>query len=345
MVTRQGQAADYAAKMLGQTLVTKQTGAGGLPVAKVMVMERMYMRRELYFSILMDRAHNGPVMVASTAGGTSIEDVARDTPELIVTQPIDIMEGPTSEQVASLVTKLGFEEGSAVHTEAERVLTNLYKLFKGTDATLVEINPLAETPDGRVVVCDAKLNFDDNAEFRQPEMFAKRDLTQEDSREVEAHKHDLNYIGLDGNIGCLVNGAGLAMATMDIIKLYGGSPANFLDVGGGATADQVQKAFELLNDDGSVKAILVNIFGGIMRCDVIAQGIIAAAGNIGLKKPIVIRLQGTNVEKAKELIEASGFRMILADNLDDAAGKAVKIADIVKQAEEVDIGVNFEIPI
>jgi succinyl-CoA synthetase beta subunit len=202
---------------------------------------------------------------------------------------------------------------------------------------------LAETPDGRVLVCDAKINFDDNAEFRQADVFKFRDRSQEDWREVEAAKADLNYIGLSGNIGCMVNGAGLAMATMDIIKLKGGDPANFLDVGGGASESQVQKAFELLNSDKQVKTILVNIFGGIMRCDVIAMGIISAAQKIGMKKPIIIRLKGTNVEEAKKLIEASGYRLIVTDDLEDAATKAVHVAEIVKQAEEVNLQVSFSV--
>jgi succinyl-CoA synthetase beta subunit len=221
-------------------------------------------------------------------------------------------------------------------------MNNLYKMFLDLDCTQAELNPVAETPEGDVVVCDAKVNFDGNAEFRQSEIFARRDLTQEDPREVEASKYDLNYIGLDGNIGCMVNGAGLAMSTMDIITLKGGSPANFLDVGGGATENQVQKAFELLNSDDNVQAILVNIFGGIMRCDVIAAGIINAAKEIGISKPIVIRLQGTNVDAAKKLIEGCGFRMILAEDLEDAAAKAVGVADIAKQANELHLGVKFE---
>lgn len=327
--------------MLGQTLVTKQTGEKGIEVAKVFLVERVYMRREMYFSILMDRASQGPVIVASPAGGTSIEDVAAATPELIFKETVDIMKGVTDEQVARLATNLGVDESSV--PKLEEMIRNLYNLFIGVDATLVEINPLAETPDGNIFACDAKLNFDDNAGFRHKEIFAQRDKTQEDPREVEAAEFDLNYIGLDGNIGCLVNGAGLAMATMDIISLYGGSPANFLDVGGGATEGQVKKAFEILNRDDKVKSILVNIFGGIMRCDVIAAGIIAAAKDLGLKKPIVIRLQGTNVDKARELIQNSGFKMIMTDDLDDAAEKAVKIADIVAQAEAVKINVAFEL--
>ncbi|TMW66833.1 hypothetical protein Poli38472_011949 [Pythium oligandrum] len=342
MCTKPEQAREYAEKMLGQTLVTKQTGAKGIEVAKVFLVERVYMRREMYFSILMDRASQGPVIVASPAGGTSIEDVAEATPELIFKENIDITTGPTDAQVSRLAKNLGADENSQPKLEA--MIRNLYNLFIGVDATLVEINPMAETADGEIFACDAKLNFDDNAGFRHKEIFEQRDKTQEDPREVEASQYDLNYIGLDGNIGCLVNGAGLAMATMDIISLFGGKPANFLDVGGGATESQVKKAFEILNNDEQVKSILVNIFGGIMRCDVIAAGVVAAAKDLGLKKPIIIRLQGTNVEKARELIANSGFKMIVADDLDDAAQKAVKIADIVSQAEEANINVTFELP-
>lgn len=343
VVTHPGEAKEYADKMLGEYLVTKQTGEEGRQVNHVLLMERLYLRREMYFSILMDRKTQGPMLVGSPEGGTSIEDVAAATPEKIFTEAIDINEGITDEQTARMAANLGFEDEAAV--KAQAVMTNLYNMFIKTDATLVEVNPLAETPGGDVMVCDAKLNFDDNAEFRQNEIFSKRDRSQEDKREVEASQYDLNYIGLDGSIGCLVNGAGLAMATMDIIKLRGGEPANFLDVGGGASAAQVQKAFEILNADQKVKAVLVNIFGGIMRCDIIAQGIVQAATNIGLKKPIVIRLQGTNVEVAKQIIEGSGFRMILADDLEDAAQKAVRIADIVKQAEDIQVGVSFELPL
>ncbi|RHY07441.1 hypothetical protein DYB25_000898 [Aphanomyces astaci] len=343
MCTKAEDAKNFAQKMIGETLVTKQTGEKGIEVAKVFLMERVYLRREMYFSILMDRASQGPVLVGSPAGGTSIEDVAHNTPELIFKENIDIMTGPTNEQLTRLASNMGLE--GAPLSRGVELLDNLYKMFIGVDATQVEINPLAETPDGQVFACDAKINFDDNAAFRQAEIFAQRDKTQEDAREVEASAYDLNYIGLDGNIGCLVNGAGLAMATMDIIQLFGGSPANFLDVGGGATEAQVKKAFEILNADTQVKSILVNIFGGIMRCDVIAAGIIAAVKDLGMKKPIVIRLQGTNVEKARALIENSGFRMIVANDLDDAAQKAVKIADIVTQAEEVHVNVTFELPL
>lgn len=333
---------DYSKKMLGSNLITKQTTAAGLPCNKVMLAERMYLRREMYLSIMLDRAAGGPIFVVSPAGGTSIEDVAEATPELIFKQPVDIAAGISSEQTEFIASSLGFKKGTPGFTQCQEVVSKLYQLFREKDCTLLEINPLAETPDGRVLVCDAKINFDDNAEFRQKDVFSYRDRSQEDFREVEAAKYDLNYIGLTGNIGCMVNGAGLAMSTMDIIKLKGGDPANFLDVGGGATEEQVQKAFELLNADKSVKAIFVNIFGGIMKCDIIAQGVLNAARNIGLKKPVIIRLKGTNVEAAKKLIQNSELKMIVSDDFADAAEKAVKVADIVKYAEAVNLHVQFE---
>jgi len=341
MLTKPEQAKEIAAQMLGQELVTKQAPNGRI-CNKVLLMERMYMRREMYLSILMDRESQGPLMVCSPRGGTSIEDVAATNPEVIFTQPIDIMDGLQEDQCLRMASNLGLEEGSDAYKKAVRLMRNLYSMFIACDCTQIEVNPLAETPEGDVVVCDAKVNFDDNAAYRQSSIFARRDTTQEDAREVEASRYDLNYIGLDGTIGCMVNGAGLAMSTMDIIKLKGGSPANFLDVGGGANATQVQKAFEILNTDPNVKAILVNIFGGIMRCDVIATGIINAAKEIGIRKPLVIRLQGTNVKEAKVLIESSGFRMILADDLEDAAEKAVGVAEIASQAEKIQVGVQFE---
>jgi succinyl-CoA synthetase beta subunit len=281
-------------------------------------------------------------MVASPRGGTSIEDVAKTNPEVIFTEPINIMEGLLDSQCHRMASNLGLEEGSQVHEKAVTLMKNLYAMFIAADCTQIEVNPLAETPDGDIVVCDAKINFDDNSEFRQSSIFSRRDSSQEDPREVEASKFDLNYIGLNGTIGCMVNGAGLAMSTMDIIQLKGGSPANFLDVGGGANEKQVQKAFEILNADEKVKVILVNIFGGIMRCDVIATGILNAAKEIGISKPIVIRLQGTNVKEAKLLIEASGYRMVLADDLEDAAEKAVGVAEIVTQAQKIQVGVAFD---
>jgi succinyl-CoA synthetase beta subunit len=343
VVCNAAEAADFASKMLGQRLITKQTSAQGQICDKVLLTERLYLRRETYFSILMDRSHSGPTLVASSRGGTSIEDVAHETPELIHTEKVDIMTGVQPEQLERLAGKMGFEGKSA--TQAVDIMSKLYNLFIQTDATLVEINPLAETPDGDVFACDSKLNFDDNAEFRQSGVFAYRDRAQEDPKEVEASQYGLNYISLDGTIGCLVNGAGLAMATMDIIKLNGGSPSNFLDVGGGATKQQIEKAFNILNDDKSVKAILVNIFGGILRCDVLAKGIVSAAQKVGLAKPLVIRMQGTNVGEAKKLIEGSGYRMLMCDDLEEAAAKVVRIADIVKQAEQIQVGVSFEIPV
>jgi succinyl-CoA synthetase beta subunit len=341
LCNKKGDAERYAEKMLGHNLITKQTTAEGMPCNKVMLVERMYMRREMYISIMLDRAAGGALFIASPAGGTSIEDVAEATPELIFKVPVDLLTGVTSEQSSYLATSLGFEEGSKGHNECKDVVEKLYAMFRAHDCTLVEVNPMAETPDGRVLVCDAKINFDDNAEFRQKEVHELRDRSQEDPREVEAAKYDLNYIGLTGNIGCMVNGAGLAMATMDIIKLKGGDPANFLDVGGGASEEQVQKAFELLNSDPNVKCIMVNIFGGIMRCDVIAMGIINAVQNIGLKIPIILRMKGTNVEEARKLVEGSGIKMIVTDDLDDAAEKAVNVVEIVNKAEDAQLQVAF----
>jgi len=324
MISSPAQAAEYASQMLGQELVTKQNPKG-IMCNRVYLMEKLDINTEMYLSLLMDRASGGPVMVGSPRGGTSIEDVAESNPELIFKEEIDIIEGLTDETCLRMATNIGLEEGSDAHAKAVELMKNLYAMFAKTDCTQVEINPLAKTPSGDVMVCDAKVNFDDNAEFRNKDIHAKRDTTQEDPREVNASQYDLNYIGLDGNIGCMVNGAGLAMSTMDIIQLKGGSPANFLDVGGGATEEQVTKAFEILNSDKNVHAILVNIFGGIMKCDVIAAGIVNAAKTIGLDKPLVVRLEGTNVEQGQALIAESGIKVILADDLDDAATKAVAL--------------------
>jgi succinyl-CoA synthetase beta subunit len=281
-------------------------------------------------------------MVASPRGGTSIEDVAKSNPELIFTEPICINAGLKEEQCVRMARNLGIVSEDSAFDQATTLMKNLYSMFIARDCTQVEINPLVETLDGDIRVCDAKVNFDDSAKYRQTEIFARRDKTQEDPRIVEAAEWDVNYIALDGSIGCLVNGAGLAMATMDIIKLKGENPANFLDIGGDANEQQVYHAFGLLNDDPHVKAILVNIFGGIMRCDVIASGIVNAAKTIGLKKPIVIRLQGTNVELARTLIEGCGFHMIVAEDLEDAAEKAVGVAEIATAAEKIAVGVKFE---
>ncbi|CEL98573.1 unnamed protein product [Vitrella brassicaformis CCMP3155] len=330
---------EIAKKMLGNTLVTKQTGEAGKPCNAIFVCERLYLRREKYFAILMDRSSGGPLMIGSAVGGTSIEDIAAKDPTAIVKMPIDITVGLSEAQAREFAEKLAFE-GDRVDQAAQCIM-GLYKMFIDKDCTLVEINPFAETHDGRVMVCDAKVNFDDNAEFRHEDIFEMRDTTQEDPREVQAARFDLNYVGLDGNIGCMVNGAGLAMATMDIIKLNGGSPANFLDVGGGASKTQVVEAFRILQNDPKVKAILVNIFGGIMRCDTIALGVIHASQEIGLSKPLVVRLEGTNQEQAKKLIDESGLKMLFSTDLSESASKAVKMAEIIELAESAELDVAF----
>ena len=311
-------------QMIGHALTTKQTPPGGVVVNHVMVAEALDIERETYFAILMDRESNGPVIVASPAGGVDIEEVAEATPELIFKEPIDITIGVTDAQAEKLAGNLGFT-GSRAETAAQQI-KNLYDLFLDVDASQVEINPFGETPDGRVVCFDAKINFDDNAEYRQKDIFAQRDTAEEDPREVEASKYGLNYIGMDGNIACLVNGAGLAMATMDIIKLNGGEPANFLDCGGGVTEEMVENAFRILTGDKQVEAILVNVFGGIVDCATIANGIVAACKTIDLKLPLVVRLEGTNVEKGKAALEASGLPILSADSMDVAAKLAVEAA-------------------
>eukprot|EP00794_Sanderia_malayensis_P010987 gene10987-12150_t len=330
---------DYSKHMFGKRLYTKQTGAMGRPCNEVLVCERMYPRREYYFAITQDRKAKGPLIIGSSSGGVNIEEM-HDT---IVTEPVDIHEGLSMDQAIKFACKMGFGP-HCVEPSAE-IFVKLFKFFIEKDCTLLEINPLTEISTGEVVCMDAKLNFDDNAMFRHPEIEALRDGTQEDPREVEASQMSLNYIGLEGSIGCLVNGAGLAMATMDIIKLHGGAPANFLDVGGGATVDAVTTAFKLISSDSHVKAILVNIFGGIMKCDVIAEGIIEAAKNLKLTIPLVVRLQGTKVDDAKALIANSGLRILPCDNLEDAARLVVKLANIVELAHAADLHVNFELPI
>lgn len=312
---------EYSKSMFGANLITKQTGPEGQPVNKVLIHEGIDFDRELYFAILMDRAHGGPVIVASKQGGMDIEEVAERDPDAIFTEAINITEGIQDHQTERVAKLLGFE-GEQLK-DAQVQMTNLYNLFIGTDATQVEINPLVQTKEGLVYCVDAKINFDDNAEFRQKDIYAGRDTAMEDEREVEAAKSNLNYIGLDGEIGCMVNGAGLAMATMDIIQLNGSSPANFLDVGGGATAPQVEEAFRIITGDSRVKVLLVNIFGGIMKCDTIAEGIVTAAKNLGLKVPLVVRLEGTNVAEGIKILQESGLPIITALNLDEAAKKAV----------------------
>ncbi len=323
------EAGEVASKMLGQTLVTHQTGPAGRVVNKVLVVESAEIAREIYFAILLDRATAAPLIVASTEGGVEIETVAAKSPDKIVRERIDPLAGLQPFQTRKLAKQLAFEQSQT--KAAAKLFDGLYRTFIGCDCSMVEINPLVVTAQGEVLALDAKFNFDDNALYRHPEIAAMRDIAEEDPREVEASKHGLNYIGLDGNIACLVNGAGLAMATMDIIKFYGGSPANFLDVGGGATEEQVTEAFKILIADKNVKAILVNIFGGIMRCDVIAQGIINAAKTVKLSVPLVVRLEGTNVDAGKELITESGLAVIAADDLADAARKAVAAASSKSQ--------------
>jgi succinyl-CoA synthetase beta subunit len=318
------EAREVAARMLGQTLVTHQTGPAGRVVNKVLVAESAEIAREIYFAILLDRATAAPLVVASTEGGVEIETVAAKSPEKILREPIDPLAGLQPFQTRKLAKQLAFE--SSQLKAASKLFDGLFRAFSACDCSMLEINPLVVTTKGDVLALDAKFNFDDNALYRHPEIAAMRDTAEEDPREVEASKHALNYIGLDGNIACLVNGAGLAMATMDIIKFCGGSPANFLDVGGSATEEQVTEAFKILVADKRVQAILVNIFGGIARCDVIALGIIAAAKAVKLSVPLVVRLEGTNVEEGKRLLKESGLKLITADDLGDAAQKAVKAA-------------------
>ncbi|CAH1781181.1 unnamed protein product, partial [Owenia fusiformis] len=332
-----------AEKMIGHKIFTKQTGEAGRDCNDVMVCERLYSRREYYFALTMERAFGGPVMIASSQGGVNIEEVAQETPELLMKEPIDIKQGIQREQAVKVATFMGFP-ANCIEETADYIM-RLYDIFIKHDATLIEINPIAEDASGKVFCMDCKINFDDNAEYRQKEIFELQDWSQEDPRDVRASKANLNYIGLDGSIGCLVNGAGLAMSTMDIIKLHGGEPANFLDVGGGATVEQVKEAFSLITSDSKVHAILVNIFGGIMRCDVIAKGIIAAAQELKLRIPIVVRLQGTRVEDAKALIAASDLKILACDNLDEAAKMVVKLSDIVGLAREASLDVKFEIPL
>ncbi|XP_065841266.1 succinate--CoA ligase [ADP-forming] subunit beta, mitochondrial-like [Oscarella lobularis] len=337
------EAKDIASKMIGQTLVTKQTGAKGRICDKVLICERLYTRREFYFAFLLDRALRGPAIVASAEGGVDIESVAAKRPEAIIKEPIDIHKGLTEDVASKVAQKLGFSPASM--DDAVDHMMKMYDLFVKRDISMLEINPFAEDANGQIVCMDCKINFDDNAAFRQKDVFALKDWTQEDEREVRATKADLNYIGLDGSIGCLVNGAGLAMATMDMIKLHGGEPANFLDLGGGARQEQVAEAFHILGQDKHVLAILVNIFGGIMRCDVIASGIIAAASEIDLKIPLVVRLQGTRVDDAKLMIANSGLKILACNDLDEAAKMAVRLSNIVQLAREAAVDVKFQLPI
>lgn len=354
-IIKSSEVAEYASKMLGGTLVTKQTGPAGKPVNTLLMAKKMKLVNEMYFAILLDRvrapspcphsaawhprprrsaltaapsrfmpqATQGPMVIACAEGGTSIEDLAESNPDAIVRVPIDPKAGMTDADVAKVVAGL---QCSGDVEAAKGQVQALYKLFVEADCTMVEVNPLAEDPDGNLIAADAKIGFDDNAAFRQKEIFDMRDESQEDPREVAASKWDLNYIGLDGNIGCMVNGAGLAMATMDIVSMHGGTPANFLDVGGSANEEQITEAFKIISSDKQVKAILVNIFGGIARCDTIANGVVSAVRATGLTLPLVVRLEGTNVEKGLQIIEDAKAELptlIGANDLDDAAKKAV----------------------
>jgi succinyl-CoA synthetase beta subunit len=317
-------AESIARAMLGMTLVTHQTGPEGRVVSRVLIEEGLQMTRELYLSVVLDRSSGKPVMMASAAGGMDIEEVAAATPEKIIKVYVE----PGVGLVPFEARKLGFAiglDGSQVN-KAVKLMTSLYNAYLATDASLVEINPLVVTASGDLLALDAKMNFDDNALYRHQDIRDLRDLSEEDPLEIEASKFSLNYIHLDGNIGCMVNGAGLAMATMDIIKLAGGEPANFLDVGGGANAEQIRNAFRILMSDKNVRAVLINIFGGILRCDVLAQGVIAAVKELGVPVPIVIRMEGTNVDEGKRLLRDSGMNFTTADSMDEAASKVVQLA-------------------
>ena len=318
-------AAEAAARsLLGSTLITPQTGPEGRQVSRVLVEEQLELDRELYLGLLIDRALARPVMMASAAGGMDIEQVAAETPDLILREAIETGDAIAPFQARRLAFGLGLT-GPAV-TAAGRVMQALCRVFRETDASLVEINPLVVTASGQVLALDAKMTLDDSALFRHPELRELRDLGEEEALEIEAAKHSLNYIRLDGNVGCMVNGAGLAMATMDIIKLAGGEPANFLDVGGGANAEQIKNAFRILMADQNVKAVLINIFGGILRCDILAEGVIAAVEELDVTVPIVIRMEGTNVEIGKQMLRESGLNFTTADSMGEAAERVVAVA-------------------
>jgi succinyl-CoA synthetase beta subunit len=313
---------EFAKQMLGATLVTVQTGAHGKQVNRLYIEDGSDIDKEFYLSLLVDRETSKVSFVVSTEGGVNIEDVAHNTPEKIVTFPVDPATGIMSHHGRTVANALHLTGDLA--KQAEKLTAQLYNAFVAKDMAMLEINPLVVTKQGQLRVLDAKVSFDDNALFRHPEVAALRDETEEDAKEIEASKYDLNYIALDGAIGCMVNGAGLAMATMDIIKLYGMAPANFLDVGGGANKEKVAAAFKIITADPNVKGILVNIFGGIMKCDVIAEGVVAAVREVGLEVPLVVRLEGTNVDAGKKIIRESGLNVLPADDLDDAAQKIVK---------------------
>src|ERR1700686_3437146 len=318
------EAAQLASKILGMNLITPQTGPGGRIVRRLLIEEGLDIKRELYLSILVDRAVEAPVVMASAAGGMEIEEVAKENPGAILREPIRPAVGLQPYQARKIAFGLGLPIEVVNH--ATPFLQALYRAFIDTDASLLEINPCVLTGDGKLVALDAKMTFDDNALFRHKELRELRDLDEEDPLEVEASKHGLNYIKLDGSVACMVNGAGLAMATMDIIKYAGGSPANFLDVGGGASAEQVKNAFRILMSDPEVKAVFINIFGGILRCDVLATGVVAAAKDLAIKVPIVVRMEGTNVELGQQILRDSGLNLTIADGMKDGAQKVVALA-------------------
>ena len=327
-----GEAGDFAAKMLGMKLVTHQTGPEGRIVRRLLIEETLPIEKELYLGILVDRAAGKPLFMASASGGMDIEQVAAENPDAILKEYIDPGMGLEAFQARKIAFKLGLKPTQL--NAAVQFLTGLYKVFLETDASMVEINPFITTTDGRLFALDAKIAFDDNALFRHPDLRELRDISEEDPLEVEASKYSLNYIKLDGNVGCMVNGAGLAMATMDIIKYAGGMPANFLDVGGGANAEQVAHAFEILLSDKNVKAVLINIFGGILRVDTLANGVVEAARKTNIKLPVVLRLEGTNVNEGKKILMESGFNFVVAETMKDAADKVVAGAKGVHGATE-----------
>jgi succinyl-CoA synthetase beta subunit len=318
------EAAQLASKILGMNLVTPQTGSGGRIVRRLLIEEGLDIKRELYLSILVDRAVEAPVVMASAAGGMEIEEVAKENPASILRETIR----PAVGWQPYIARKLAFGLGLTAEQAQAAVpfLQSLYRAFIETDASLAEINPLVVTGDGRLIALDAKVNFDDNALYRHKELLELRDLDEEDPLEVEASNYKLNYIKLDGTVGCMVNGAGLAMATMDIIKLAGGAPANFLDVGGGASAEQVKNAFKILTSDKEVRSVFINIFGGILRCDVLATGVVAAARELQMKLPVVVRMEGTNVEKGRQILRDSGLNFTIGQDMKDGAEKAVRLA-------------------
>jgi succinyl-CoA synthetase beta subunit len=318
------QASELAGQILGMKLVTPQTGAEGRIVRRLLIEQGLDIKRELYLSILVDRVAEAPVFLASASGGMEIEEVAKEHPEAILREVISPAAGLQSYQVRKIVFGLGLP--AEMVKVAEPFFQALYRAFWVTDASLLEINPLVVTGDGKLIALDAKMNFDDNALGRHPEIAEMRDLDEETPLEVEASKYKLNYIQLDGNVACMVNGAGLAMATMDIIKLAGGNPANFLDVGGGASAEQVKNAFKILLGDANVQAVFINIFGGILRCDVLATGVVNAAHELKIKVPVVVRMEGTNVEKGKEILQSSGLNFTVAAGMKDGAEKVVALA-------------------